>query len=264
MLPLFDMFTRAQQGEAADLVARQFGISADKAREAMAAFAPAFSEALKRNTADGQGLASFLDALASGRHAAYFEDASRAFQPSGLAEGNGILGHLFGSKELSRTLAAQAAQATGLAEDTLKKMLPGLAAIMMGGLFKQTNGELGQTGSGNPMQDFFRQMADMAGGAPAGGAGNPFQAMMDAMTRGGAAMPAAGTGLSGNPFLDAFRQMSEAGEAARERDRKDTKRGAYDSFFAGMFDAGTRQRDEYEKTIKAIFDGLAGDKKARS
>ena len=58
-----------------------------------------------------------------------------------MAEGNGILGHLFGSKELSRAVAAQAAQATGIGQEMLKQMLPVIASMIMGGLFKQSTAQ---------------------------------------------------------------------------------------------------------------------------
>ena len=66
----------------------------------------------------------------------------KAFAPQGVEEGNGILGHLFGSKELSRAVAAQAAQATGIGQQVLQQMLPVIASMVMGGLFKQSTNQL--------------------------------------------------------------------------------------------------------------------------
>src|SRR5690606_33283965 len=116
MMPLFDMLAQAQNGQGLDLLARQFNLSQKQAQLAVEALLPAFSQRLKRNAADPYGLGSFITALASGNHAKYFEDASKAFSPQGVDEGNGILGHLFGSKDLSRAVAAQAAQATGIGQ----------------------------------------------------------------------------------------------------------------------------------------------------
>src|SRR5690606_10837476 len=159
MLPLFDMLANAQNGNAINQMARQFGLSQQQAQEAMAALMPAFSQGLKRNAADPYGLGNFLSALASGQHAKYFENAAAAFTLQGMQEGNGILGHLFGSKELSRAVAAQAAQATGIAQQTLQQMLPVLASMIMGGIFKQATGQStgqmnagGFGGQGNPPQ----------------------------------------------------------------------------------------------------------------
>jgi len=102
MLPLYEML--AQNSEATAQIARQFGLSQAQAQEAIEALVPAFSQGLKRNAADPYGIGAFLSAMSTGQHAKYYEDATNAFSQQGIAEGNGILGHLFGSKEVSRPL----------------------------------------------------------------------------------------------------------------------------------------------------------------
>ena len=49
-----------------------------------------------------------------------------------------ILGHVLGSKEASRQVAAGAAQKTGIDPSVLKQMLPIVAAMVMGGLSRQS------------------------------------------------------------------------------------------------------------------------------
>ncbi|MCP9232512.1 DUF937 domain-containing protein [Mesorhizobium sp. LMG 17147] len=169
MPSLFDILAQAQNGNGMQALAQQFGLSQQQTQAAVAALLPAFSQGLKRNTADPYGLGSFMTAMASGQHAKYFEDASRAFSPQGLDEGNGILGHLFGSKDLSRAVASQAAQASGVSQQVLQQMLPAIASMMMGGLFKQTTNQLGgqmhAAGSGgNPLGELIEQMMRQAGG----------------------------------------------------------------------------------------------------
>ncbi|MER9445139.1 DUF937 domain-containing protein [Mesorhizobium sp. M0340] len=169
MPSLFDILAQAQNGNGMQALAQQFGLSQQQTQAAVAALLPAFSQGLKRNTADPYGLGSFMTAMASGQHAKYFEDASRAFSPQGLDEGNGILGHLFGSKDLSRAVANQAAQASGVSQQVLQQMLPAIASMMMGGLFKQTTNQLGgqmhAAGSGgNPLGELIEQMMRQAGG----------------------------------------------------------------------------------------------------
>lgn len=177
MSSLFDMLAGAQNGKAIEQMARQFGLSQQQAQDAMEALLPAFSQGLKRNASNPYDLSSFLGALSSGQHAKYFEDATNAFSPQGMQEGNGILGHLFGSKDLSRAVAAQASQATGIGQDILKQMLPALASMIMGGLFKQSTGQTqaaaGFGGQGNPLQEIIEQMMRQAGGG--GGAAQPQQ-----------------------------------------------------------------------------------------
>jgi hypothetical protein len=51
------------------------------------------------------------------------------------------LGHILGSKDVSRQVARSAAARTGIGEDILKKMLPVVAAMVMGSLSKQTSSQ---------------------------------------------------------------------------------------------------------------------------
>lgn len=170
MLPLDDMILKAQNGAAIDMVSRQFDLTRDQTVAAMEALLPAFSQGLKRTAATPQGVAPFLQALASGNHAKYMQDMSEAFSPAGLTDGNGILGHLFGSKEVSRAVADHAAQATGLGQDILKQMLPALASMVMGGLFQQsTDRSHAASGSGfgaggNIIGDVIEQMMGQGAG----------------------------------------------------------------------------------------------------
>src|SRR5262245_14518162 len=180
MLPLFDMLANAQNGSGIETLARQFGLTQQQTQDALDALLPAFSQGLKRNASDPYGVGAFLTAMASGQHPKYFEDASKAFAPQGVQEGNGILGHLFGSKELSRAVASQAAQATGIGQDVLKQMMPAIAAMLMGGLFKQSTGQLqagGFGGSGsNPLGEIIEQMMRQGGGQTSGPAPQQRQA----------------------------------------------------------------------------------------
>jgi len=213
---LFDMLANAQSGQGMDQLARQFGLSQQQTQAAVEALLPAFSQGLKRNASDPYGVGSFLNAMASGNHAKYFEDAQNAFSPQGMAEGNGILGHLFGSKDLSRAVASQAAQATGLGQQTLQQMLPAIAAMIMGGLFKQSTGQAtpqqgfpgqaaaGFGGSGNPLQEIIEQMMRQGGGMQGGG--QPQQAPQQRQAPQQTQAPEQGQspGQSADPFDNPF------------------------------------------------------------
>ena len=70
--------------------------------------------------------------------------------PAAVADGNGILGHLLGNKEVSREVASRAAGQTGLSADVLKRMLPLAATLMMGTFAKQSGSAPSpQAGVGN-------------------------------------------------------------------------------------------------------------------
>lgn len=232
MLPLFEMLTKAQNGNAVAEMARRFGLSQKQVEDAMAALMPAFSTGLKRNTADPMGLAGLMQTLGSAQHATYFDDMRKAFSPQGMQEGTSVLDYLFGSPEVSRAVAEHASQTTGIAQDTLKQMLPPIAATLMGGLQKQATGRLDGSSEDNPvvrmMRLLTRQQAEWAEElgirekAPAPPE-NPYAKAMEQMfgMAGGTGAadggPAAQSPFSlmgmgeDNPFGRAFRDMLEGG-----------------------------------------------------
>ncbi|MGQ3293628.1 MAG: DUF937 domain-containing protein, partial [Shinella sp.] len=177
MLSLYDMMMQAQNGNAVETMARQFGLAQEQATKAVAALMPAFSEGFKRNAANPYDMAAFMQALTTGGHAKYFEDMSKAFTPQGLADGNGILGHLFGNKDVSRAIAAQAAQMTGIGQEVYKQMLPAMASALMGGLFKQSFAPFfpgAGAAQANPFADMMQQWAQATGLAKKPEPANPF------------------------------------------------------------------------------------------
>ncbi len=133
-----------------DQLSQQFNISNDQAAEAISALLPAFSQGLKRNAQTGQQAAGFIQALASGRHARYIDNPAEAMTRKGREEGQAILGHLFKTPDVSRAVASHAASSTGLGATLLKKMLPVIASMVMGAIFKgatsgRGGGALGKT-----------------------------------------------------------------------------------------------------------------------
>ena len=132
---LFDMI---QKAGALQQVASQFGLDEGQTQGAVKALLPAISGGLKRNTSQAGGLEALMGALQGGSHDRYLDNPSELTQPQALQDGNGILGHLLGSKDMSRQVASHAAQKTGLDGGLLKKMLPMVAALAMGSLSKQS------------------------------------------------------------------------------------------------------------------------------
>lgn len=217
MPTLFDMLAQAQNGNGMQALAQQYGLSMQQTQAAVAALLPAFSQGLQRNTADPYGLGAFMTAMASGQHAKYFEDATRAFSPQGVDEGNGILGHLFGSKDLSRAVASQAAQASGVSQQILQQMLPAIASMVMGGLFKQTTNQMqaagGLGGGNNPLGEIIEQMMRQSGmqapapqprqaPQPENPMDNPLGKVLQDMFGGGAPQPQSQQQPAPNPYGD--------------------------------------------------------------
>jgi hypothetical protein len=288
---LFDMLANAQNGQGLDLLARQFNLSRQQTELALEALLPAFSQGLKRNVSDPYGIAAFMNALASNQHGQYFDKASRAFSPDGVANGNDILGQLFGSKDLSRAVASQAAQATGIGQETLKQMLPVVASMLMGGMFKQSTGQLqgsqqaGGFGAGNPLGEIIEQMMKQSGGMMPGQQAqpqarqqsapdpfdSPFGKVLRDMFGGGAATPGAGQpqpmpGGSDNPFGKILEEMLGGGRTAPptgsdpetppqpRANPSGRPRNPYDDIFGDMFETGRKTRDEYQKGVEDIFE----------
>ena len=135
---LLEMIMSAQNGAAAQQAGAQLGLNQNQSQNAIAALLPAISSALKQNTANPQGLAGLLDALQNGQHEQYLDNPQMLGQPQTVNDGNAILGHLFGSKDVSRAVAGRASEKTGIGSDVLKKLLPLVATMAMGSLSKQT------------------------------------------------------------------------------------------------------------------------------
>lgn len=273
MLPLFDMMLRAQNGTGMEAMASQFNLAQEQVTKAMAALMPAFSSGFKRNTANPYDFSSLIGAMASGGYAKYFEDMSKAFTPQGIADGNQVLEKLFGSKEVSRAIAAQAAQFTGVGQEVLKQMLPVMADAIMGGLFKQTTGQMADTNpfAGTPMGSMMQQWLESTGFQPKPAPqqnifDNPFtKAFQDMM--GTAQKPqatAAANPFFDNPFAKSFQDMmtgaygmTAAGTAPKEPPKPEAEvppAAKMTEMMNAMFDSGLEVQKNYQKSMEQIFD----------
>ncbi len=137
------------QGGGVKQLANQFGLDSNQANSALAQLIPALAGGVKKNVQQG-GLDSLISALNSGNHSQYLDNPSQLESESTISDGNAILGHLLGSKDVSRKVASHAAQNTGIDSSILKKMLPIVATMVMGGMSKQSGsgGVLGALLSG--------------------------------------------------------------------------------------------------------------------
>lgn len=126
---MFDMIQGAAGGALMKQVAQQFGIDDGQAQGALKALLPAISGGLKRNASDPQGLQSLLGALDQGNHDQYLDRPEQIAQPETINDGNAILGHLLGSKDMSRQVASQAAARSGVDAGILKQMQIGRAHV---------------------------------------------------------------------------------------------------------------------------------------
>jgi hypothetical protein len=233
---------------------------------------PAFSAGLKRSTSNPYDFVGLMQAVSSGNYARYFEDMSRAFTPEGISDGNNILAQLFGSKEVSRAVAAQAAQMTGIGQDIYKQMLPVLADTLMGGLFKQTTGQMASPVNpfvNTAMGETIQKWLESTGFAPKPKTApepsifdNPFTQAMQLMF----SVPKSESTPTQNPFLDnpfakAFQEMmgglgQQPAAKTPEAPKEEAKVNAdsYTEMLNAMFDSGLEVQKNYQRNLEAIFE----------
>lgn len=123
-------------------IARQMGMSEGEAQKGLAGLLPSLMKGMKQNVSTEQGSRDLLEAIEKGDHSRYLDSDREFLDPSVVDDGNGILGHLLGSKDRSREVASEASKATGISGSLLKKLLPIAASVLMGTLGKQSSGGL--------------------------------------------------------------------------------------------------------------------------
>ncbi|MEP2102128.1 MAG: DUF937 domain-containing protein [Parasphingorhabdus sp.] len=136
-----------QQSGGIGTMAKELGINENVAQAGAAALLPAILGGFKKTTqaqpSGLDGLGGLLGQLGGGG----LLDSVIGTQPTPVNQGNEVLGQIFGSKEVSRTVAAGAEQQTGISSDLLKKMLP-VVAMMVAGYMAKQGGESSGGGGG--------------------------------------------------------------------------------------------------------------------
>ncbi|MCG6957258.1 MAG: DUF937 domain-containing protein [Gemmatimonadetes bacterium] len=121
-------------------MARELGVSESQAASGAAALLPAIMGGFKKHAQSqptgAEGLGGLLGKLGGGG----LLDDVLSPQPTNVSRGNDVLGQIFGSKDVSRTVAQSASSTTGLDPAVLKKMLPMLAMLVTGIMSKHDQG----------------------------------------------------------------------------------------------------------------------------
>jgi len=141
-MQITDAFRGPQGAELIGAIARSAGIDGQQAVAAIQSLMPALLYGFERNTLSRGGLADLLKALGSGHHAAYL-DPQAIGSPAMIDDGNRILSHVVGSETRIDGVIARAASDSGLSATVLRTILPSLAALVMGWLFANGKGALG-------------------------------------------------------------------------------------------------------------------------
>lgn len=118
-------------------IAQELGVSEGQAASGAAALVPAllggFKKQAQSHPAGLEGLGGLLGQLGGGG----LLDEVLGSRPTDVSRGNGVLEQIFGSKEVSRAVAHNAASQSGLDPALLKRMLPMLAMLVAGFMAKQ-------------------------------------------------------------------------------------------------------------------------------
>ncbi|MCC7548915.1 MAG: DUF937 domain-containing protein [Burkholderiales bacterium] len=182
-------------------IATELGVSETQAASGAEALVPAilggFKKQARSRPAGLDGLGSLLGQLGGGG----LLDQVLAPQPTDLARGNDVLGQIFGSKDVSRAVAQNAASQSGLDPALLKRMLPMLAMVVTGFLAKQQGGGAAQPTAGGGLGNLLGGV--LGGRTSATGSSAP-----------GAAAPGLASMLDlngdGNPLDDVLRMFGQA------------------------------------------------------
>ena len=171
-MDLLHTILNAQSGRAVDQVSQQVGLDRTQTMAAIQGLLPALAGGLMKNASQPGGLESLESALTRGAHARYLDNPSVLADPGAVQDGNGILGHLLGNKDVSRQVASNVSAQTGVGVDVLKKMLPMVASLAMGALAQRaTRTSSGQVQLGQERGGGLLDMLGplLGGGGNAGG-----------------------------------------------------------------------------------------------
>jgi hypothetical protein len=146
-------------------IARELGVDQSQVTQGADALLPAilggFKKQAQAQPAGLDGLGGLLGQLGGGG----LLDNVLSPQPTDVGRGNDVLGQIFGSRDVSRTVAQDAATRSGLDPSLLKQMLPMLAMLVAGFMSKQQGGApAAGTGSAGGLGDLLGGL--LGGGSP--------------------------------------------------------------------------------------------------
>jgi hypothetical protein len=160
-----DLLTAAGGGDSVGKLAGKLGLGSSDASRLVESLGPALMRGLQKNTASDDGVAGLRRALETGGHDRYIDNPALMEADDTRDDGNRILGHIFGSKDVSRNVAAAAAGDTGIDANVIKKALPLLATLAMGAMSKKSSAgsDLGTSASGSGLGSLGDLIGGLAG-----------------------------------------------------------------------------------------------------
>lgn len=157
---LTDLLFDKSNSDSISTFANQFGVNDSQAKDAISSLAKSLSRGLGAQTQSEKGMGGLFDALNTGKHSRYIENPSLFGEDKTRNDGNDILGHIFGNKDVSRHVTKRASKETGLSDSLLKKMLPIVATMVMGALGKKMMVGGNSTPSRQQSTGFLTKMFD--------------------------------------------------------------------------------------------------------
>ena len=127
-----------KNGALVSQLAERFNIDNSQAVSALQGLLPAIVKNMQSNS-----LGSILSSLGGSDLGSLFDSPEKIQDDSVVSKGNDVLGQIFGSKETSRAVAADVSNKTEFSSDTLKQMLPVVAAMVMGMLNRKASDDDG-------------------------------------------------------------------------------------------------------------------------
>lgn len=138
-MKLLDLIEDAGARQSLAALASKLDLGTSETRSMVDAVAPALMRSLQKQASGPEGLMALAGALQTGGHQKYVEQPAVLETDAAVNDGNRILGHLFGSKNVSRNVAAKAAEQTGIDSSLIRKALPLVAGLAMGALSKKSD-----------------------------------------------------------------------------------------------------------------------------
>mgnify|MGYP003626844593 FL=1 len=168
-----DIMDMLQQSGGIGSMAKELGVSESVAEAGAAALLPAILGGFKKTALSQPGGVDGLGGLLGQLGGGGLLDSVLGPQPTPVEKGKDVLGQIFGSKVVSRTVAAGAEQQTGISSDLLKKMLPYVAMMVAGHMAKQTGDSTGSSGGLGGL------IGGLLGGGSSASAGNGLGSLLD-------------------------------------------------------------------------------------
>ena len=145
---VLEMLLQSQKGGPLDALTSMSGLKPNQMQQLLGQVLPVLAGGIKNGATTQNGLEGLMGALTSGKHDRYYDQPSTLSNQNTLLDGNGILGHILGNKDASRSLAGHASSKTGIDSALIKKLLPVIATVVMGAMNKRASSD----GLFNPQQ----------------------------------------------------------------------------------------------------------------